>query len=255
MIVIITIFISGSVGARGPIIIYIFSLLILNHYIFKRKSRLLTIKSILLIPIFTFLILALLQLREKPLSFFLENKDLLVEGIVEDIESGLIARVGRLERDLVILGYFDNNEFWFGKSYLGLIYAPIPRSIFPEKPPVDSGMYLRSMALGRKVNPPTSVDTLDGSSWPEHNWAGYMNFGLLGLFFLNFLSGYIYGVIYSYVKKTNFNIIVTTYMALIFIGGVPILSPPGIVKQITYLLIIHIILLFFFLPRKIKFTL
>ena len=253
MIVILTIFISGSIGARGPIIIYLFSLFILNHYVFRRKSSLISIKFILIFPILAFLILALLQLREKPLSFFLLNKGALVENVFEDIESGLIARVGRLERDLVILGYFKNNQFWYGKSYLGLIYAPIPRSNFPEKPPVDSGMYLRTLALGKKVNPPISVDKLDGSSWPEHNWAGYMNFGLLGLFSLNFLSGYFYGVVYSYVKNTNFNILVTSYMSLIFIGGIPILSPPGLVKQITYLLFISIILLFFFMPKKLKF--
>ncbi|MGQ7112601.1 hypothetical protein ACUOFC_34980, partial [Escherichia sp. TWPC-MK] len=55
---------------------------------------------------------------------------------------------------------------WLGKSYLDLFKAPLPRSIYPEKPPVDDGMYIRTIAEGYNVTPSRPVQELYASSWP-----------------------------------------------------------------------------------------
>lgn len=246
LIVTLTAFVSLSIGARGPLIILIISIFIVNHFLVKKRVNLLNLNSFILIPFLVFFILSFLQFRKNPLSYYIDDYKAFTNGIVDDFESGFVARVGRMERDIVILGYFNENDFWYGKSYMGLMYAPIPRSIFPEKPPVDSGMYLRSIADGNKITPPMPVNQLSGSSWPEHNWVGYMNFGLFGLIFINYLSGYIYGSIYKFVRNNYFNIFLTSFMALFFVGGIPILSPPGLVKIFTFLIVIFLTSLFFY---------
>ena len=81
-----------------------------------------------------------------------------------------------------IIDYFDNNNKWDGASFLGLLSAFIPSSFYPDKPPVDDGMYLYSLAHGNKVNPPMPTKDLDGTSWPLETFGSmYANFGFIGV--------------------------------------------------------------------------
>ncbi|WP_299051363.1 O-antigen polysaccharide polymerase Wzy [uncultured Polaribacter sp.] len=246
-----TAFLVGGLGARGPVIIFIISIIIMRHYMVKRVSTILNRKTVWLIIILPFFIVTLLQLRKNSLTYFINNTEELIENSINDFESGFIARVGRLERDIVILGYFNENSFWYGKSYLGLITAPIPRTLYPEKPPVDSGMYLRAMAVGDVIEPPLPVYKLRTSSWPEHNWVGYMNYGFIGFIIFFFLSGLLFGKIYKYIKSRKFPLFPTCFYAMFAVGGAPILSPPGLVKLVTVFVVIYILLLFVFVPIRI----
>lgn len=245
-----SVFLVGGLGARGPVIIYIISIIIMRHFLIKKINVIFNRKTISLLIVLPIFIVALLQLRKNSLSYFIENTDELVEKTIKDFESGFIARVGRIERDIVILGYFNENNFWYGKSYLGLLSAPIPRSIYADKPPVDSGMYLRAMAVGDIVVPPMPVYKLRTSSWPEHNWVGYMNFGLIGFLIFYFLSGLLLGKIFKYIKDRNFPIFPTCFYAMFAVGGTPILSPPGLVKIVTIFMVIFILIFFILTPLK-----
>ncbi|WP_321290259.1 O-antigen polymerase [uncultured Sunxiuqinia sp.] len=247
-----TIMIIGSMGARGPVIIFIISTMIMYHFLIKRIKTLINpkyITAIILLPIF---IVVMLQLRSNSLSFYLNNKDVLIENSIESFESGFIARVGRLERDIVILKYFTDNDFWWGKSFYGLVYAPIPRSIFPKKPPNDSGMYLRVMALGQKVTPPMPVSQLGSSSWPEWNWVGYMNWGLPGFILFFYFSGLLFGKLFKYITFHKYPVIASCIFSILAVGGPPILSPPGIINLLMFFIVTFILMFFAFLPFKVR---
>lgn len=226
----------GALGARGPILSLWIAVIFIGHYRIKRLPGIISFKFIIILVGFAAFALSVLQFRSGEVSIEDFSAGRLGDGLVNSFEQGFIGRVGRLERDIVIVGYFDANEYWFGSSYLGVLVAPIPRSIFEAKPPVDSGMYLRSMALGRKINPPMPVNSLNGSGWPEDNWAGYMNFGVIGYIFLMGLSGWVYGSIFSSFTRNGAPLCLGAIVGVYFSKGLPILSPKGIVMLLTLLL-------------------
>lgn len=248
-----TIFILGSIGARGPVALFLLSLLFMSHYLFKRVKNLLNFKTVLLVLILPFFIVILLQFRSNSFSYYMENQEELVKNSIEDLESGFIGRIGRLERDIVILKYFEENDFWWGKSYLGLFYAPIPRGFLSEKPPNDTGRYLRGIALGNKVEPPLPVAQLPNSSWPEGNWAGYMNFGILGFFILVWVSGVFFGRIFNYINSRRFPVFPTIIFCTIAVGGAPNFSPYGLVTLLTSFFYFFILFRFFGLLKLVRF--
>ena len=107
--------------------------------------------------------------------------------------------------------YVKENGYWYGKSFLGLLTAPIPSSFFAEKPPVDDGMYLYSICNGRNVEPIMPTKLLDGSSLPLETFgAMYLNFGPLGVLFGMFVVGLMIG--FSYYKMVKNNM---TFMGLL----------------------------------------
>ena len=108
--------------------------------------------------------------------------------------------------------------YWYGKSFLGLITAPIPSSFFNDKPPVDDGMYLYSICNGRNVEPVAATKSLDGSSFPLETFgAMYLNFGpvgvLLGMFVVGLAIGFAY---YKMIKKNGDFMSLLMYVIVLF---------------------------------------
>ena len=251
--------IFASLGARGPSLSFIILLIVLTHYKYKKFKTFINKKTILLALLTPTFVLGMLQFRHNEAATTDISINQVINNSVASLESGFIARIGRLERDIVTLGYFNDHSYWYGASYLGIFTAPIPRTIFQDKPPVDSGMYLRSMALGQTIEPPLPASALDGSGWPETYMAGYMNFGFIGLFSLVIVSGVIYGKFFKSLEILNFPILGVTYFAKIFAQGPIVLSPKGVVDILTNLLMIILIWLIYnitswlhFYRRRIK---
>lgn len=238
----------GSMGARGPVLIFIFSIILMYHYTVKRIVSLINYKSILIAIVIPFFIVGMLQFRTNSFTYLSQNTDVLISKSISSLESGFIARIGRLERDIVILKYFETNDYWWGKSFYGLVYAPIPRSMIYQKPPNDTGMYLRSMALGNIVEPPMPISSLENSSWPEGNWVGYMNWGFPGFIVFFYLSGLLFGKFYWYIKKDHFPLFPAIIFSIIAIGGPPILSTPGLIKILMIFIIVYALIIFVYLP-------
>ena len=108
-----------------------------------------------------------------------------------------------------IIDYFDNNNKWDGASFLGLLSAFIPSSFYPDKPPVDDGMYLYSLAHGNKVNPPMPIKDLDETSWPLETFGSmYANFGFIGVV----MGMLLLGCVISYTFKKWFIVIMNSNM-------------------------------------------
>ena len=228
------VFMLASIGQRAPVLALFFSLMVVHHYGCRRLKAIFNLKNCSLVVFLLTFFIVTVQFRTPGAveRYFSEPTTLLADSLAS-IERHVIARFGRVERDIVIIQYFSENELWFGASYLSVLVAPIPRGFYEDKPPVDTGRYLVAMAKGGRVNPPVPTNMLPSYGWPDGNMAGYMNFHLPGLFFLNFLSGAFLGFFYVCVKLSKYNPGVTgIYALLAWYGGVK-LSPMGIVDILT----------------------
>lgn len=223
----------GSFGSRGPVVNFVLSLLVVRHLVIKKYGISVFFKLAILGPILVAFVLVFLELRENQDARQSNDLGILVSDSISNLETGFIARIGRLERDIVILNYFDTHDYWQGRSYLGLLYAPIPRSLMENKPPNDTGMYLRYMALGYDVTPPVPVRDLAGSGWPEGNWAGYMNFGVTGFVVWFFVSGYMMGSFFCFLYRYRYPVLPCISYSMLVIGGAPVLSVLGLVYYAT----------------------
>lgn len=85
----------------------------------------------------------------------------------------------------------DKDGFYFGKTLINLIYVPIPRSTWPEKPvTAESGV------VGMQLK---GVSKAAGAGLPPGIFAyGYLQFGIGGVFLLALLAGIFCGAIEKY---------------------------------------------------------
>ena len=146
----------------------------------------------------------------------------------------LIIRLSPIRASIVTAGYFQDHDYWYGASFTSLLYAPIPRSMYPEKPPVETGRYTKNIALGEEVNPPTPDSQLPVySALPEGNLIYYQNFGFL-YFIVIFILGGFYSFFYRLVISTHSSFLLFFYLG--FWGGGVTLGVGGIVNIIMIFL-------------------
>ena len=79
--------------------------------------------------------------------------------------------------------------FLYGKSYLALFSAPIPRTTWPDKPPVSLGAFVKTDVFGLR--------TVSGGWPPNIVGEAHINFGIAGMIFLMFLYGMFIRFIYN----------------------------------------------------------
>lgn len=234
VIVMLVSFIELSAGSRWFFGLYIYSVFLSYHYMVRPIKKIFNIYTTIIVTAAVIISLWLVLLREGTAS----------EGhwsVGETIELHLIKRLGIIERQVTVVGYFSEQGYWLGSSYLGLLEAYKPRDTYVAKPPIDTGIYLRALSKGEYVNPPASVSSLQPTSWPEGNLAGYMNFGFFGYILIYLMSGAILGIIYQLVRLREKAIGgVILYALLSFMGNLN-LSPYGLFNLGTILFIVTVI--------------
>lgn len=175
-------------------------------------------------------------------------------GITELMnERGRTALLGvsYVDHHLLVTSHFTVDNLWLGRSYLDLLTAPVPSSAMVGKPPVDDGVYLRTIASGRHVVPPMSRDELAATSWPPETLGiGYMNFWLPGAVAGMLLVGLIQGVAYRWIRESGggvFYIIVYGFFVLNLH-----LSNLRLVQTAVSLTLLSALFLLFFYPRNLR---
>lgn len=213
-------FILVSLGQRSPLALLFFILLLVHHYSIKRFSSILNKKILLVVLSLVVFMFTVVQLRpgQDSVSFF------------ERFERDVIQRLGIIERQVVVVGYFDVHDYWYSGLYSSLLYAFLPRNLYPSKPPVDTGVYLHGIRQGEVISPPVAAIDLEPTSWPDGFLAGYMSFGFFGLITLCFLSGYLYGFIYRLLLFSGFSAPIVVLYSMVGFMGVKPLSPLGVVE-------------------------
>jgi len=179
------------------------------------------------------------QVRHGLITF--DRSGLQYQVIKDRFQSDVIQRLGTLERQVVVIGYFNKHDFWHGALYESLLHAYKPRNLYPDKPPVDTGVYLNHIRQGGALYPPVPANSLAPSSWPDGYLAGYISFGVPGLLLISIASGALFGFFYRLVRLTNFAIgPVIIYGLFGFMGAVP-LSPLGITYMLSIIIPVSIL--------------
>lgn len=213
--------IMSGLGGRKALLILIIEALLLYHYTMKRIDikRFLKMRYILgVIALYLFFVLmskfrtegAAEAFLQDPLTFTKNSS----KGIFETIQSE-----SYVSFFMTIIYYFKTHALWLGRSFIGLVTAIIPSSLYPGKPPVDDGTYLYSICQGRtNIVPPMSFGNLDSSSYPLETFGSmYANFGIVGLFVGMIVLGEIYGYAYRKMKNSSYSLFsVVIYTQIIF---------------------------------------
>ena len=222
-----TVFIIGAVfmltalGQRTPVGIMVFGILLMHHYKVKNIRNILNIRMA---------VLAILMVSF--LFFFVQVRG----GGTNKFKVDVIKRLGVIERQVIVIGYFNEHDFWYGGLYESLLHAYKPRSSFPDKPPIDTGVYINTIRQGTVIYPPVPANSLNPTSWPDNYLAGYMSFGFIGLILVAVTSGLVFGFFYRLVLLSNFATgPIMFYGMLGFMGAKP-LSPYGI-TQLLFIII------------------
>lgn len=198
----------AGLGGRKSLVLLLFETLVIYHYCVNRISikEYIRPKNIVLFIFVGFFFFAFVQFRtEGALERFIANPLSVFDSYSFN---NFLTGESYVPLYMMVLDYFDSHALWYGKSFLGLITAVIPSSLYAKKPPVDDGMYLYSICQGRiDIMPIMSTSSLDGSSYPLETFGSmYSNFGIIGLLFGMLLLGIVYGSIYRKMVKRNYTL-------------------------------------------------
>jgi hypothetical protein len=195
--------ILGSAGARSGVIALFLLALMVWHYSVRRFRSALT-PGTLVVGVFLLVVILVLPLFRYAGAYekYTERPQLLVADAAATL--GRVApQFSMYDRGVIMLSYFDAGRFWWGASYRDLLYAPIPRSRFRNKPPVDDGVYFAEIISGREVRPSRPARELSVTSWPMGHFTAYMNFGWPGFIVVMLLIGIITGAAYEYMRMSG----------------------------------------------------
>jgi oligosaccharide repeat unit polymerase len=197
----------GGMGGRKYILFIIFYALFIYNYSVKKVniSRILSIRNILIacIVAFIFALLPMLRMHGR-FDYMIQNPIEIITLAISNI-SMLFVNESYVPFYITVVHYFNSSNMWYGASFLGLLTAFIPSSLYPLKAPVDDGMYLYSIILGRTdVYPVMPTSGLNLSSYPLETFGSmYANFGFLGVILGMLLLGSIISKTYRYMQKKN----------------------------------------------------
>jgi len=203
-------------GSRKHAMSLVISVLLVWHYSVKRIAhpvRVAAIIGALMAPYFVGMPLA----RSGRVEHYVNNPGELAVDISDNM-AVVASQLSYVTTYVFVTDHFDLTNIWFGRSYLDLLKAPVPRGLMPDKPPLDEGNYIYSLAQGGQVYPGMPSSDLDGVGWPpETLGACYMNFHVAGVVCGMFLLGVVFRGVYTYMVMSRFNLYsLLIYQAVMF---------------------------------------
>ncbi len=154
---------ESTFGGRKDTVYLVFFGLLIYHYS-KNKVKILSIRTVVIVSIVIIYFLLMPVFRTDGAFEHYSNNpnDLIADAFEQPINQ--VNSFSYTRHHLLVLDEFDISDIWLGKSYLDLIYSPIPRTLYEDKPPIDDGVYLRSIVLGYEVEPNMAFTDLFRSS-------------------------------------------------------------------------------------------
>jgi oligosaccharide repeat unit polymerase len=222
VLVLATATILSTLGGRKGTMVLLLMIIPTWHYGVRRIRRI-TWQAVLFAALITPYFVAVPILRSSgAVEHYQNSPDELWPDIIANLRT-VVSDLSYVDTYLFITNYFTLENIWMGQSYLDLLLAPIPSTIYPDKPPIDDGMYVNALARGLDVTPGTAYRELQSSSWsswpPETMGAMYMNYWLPGVVVGMYLLGALYQTAYRYLRLCNyslFSIYVYTHLLLNF---------------------------------------
>lgn len=217
-----------SMGGRAPLLTVLVLVVLTAHYGVRRRRRLLTPGIITLGVLMLLVGIVMPMFRKKDaLARYSGNPAIMVDDVMRNV-SYVAPQFSQFDRTAVMLNYFTPERLWLGRGYVDLLYAPIPRSMFKRKPPVDDGVYFKEIADGRPTTPSRPAHEMRPTSWPMGTLTTYMNFGPAGLMAAMLFSGLLVGATYHWMRRSGYNPFAIFIYSVVAMGG-PQLSVYGIV--------------------------
>jgi hypothetical protein len=96
--------------------------------------------------------------------------------------SAFFKTISYVDTYLFIVAHFERAAHWGIAIFQNLPVSFLPSLLFPNKPPVDEGVYIKSLLEGYTVFPPMPAADLYPSSLPPETFGnGYAAFGPIGV--------------------------------------------------------------------------
>lgn len=210
-------FMSSVFGGRKPVVLALaISFIFWSFYRGVPKRAWLKIALILmLVPLYSIFILLFRSGDYNSASIIFDH---MISDMAK-LTTSAISEVSYIHIYAFIFDVFSIDEYWLGASW-GDIWLRLMSTDRLYSPPVDEGIYIRSLWQGLPVTPPTPYVYLFPSAWPpETIGVGYANFGLIGLIVLMFFKGYISATFYksATLDPSRINLVtIYAYMTLMF---------------------------------------
>lgn len=195
-----------SFGGRATsVLLFLIILMIWNYSV--DKIKIFTLRNVIIVLlVFIYIIMVPLLRAENALYAYMNDINVLFEQIIKS-GTNIIKEISIVDRNLFAINYFSLDNIWYGKSFVDLVYAFIPSSFYPDKPPVDDGVYIWTLVNGIYVEPSLPYHNLLQSSWPlETMGMMYANFWIPGVIVGMFVLGIIQSFTYNLMKNSEFTV-------------------------------------------------
>ncbi len=222
---------------RVDIVYLLLSILVIKHYSYKKIK----LKYLLGFIFISFTILSILGSIVK-----VKDEDTTINFNFSSIIENIVYAphfLGVGKTSVIIATIPEKESFHFGKSYLSILFAPIPRPMWPEKPVIRVGRFV-GQNLYEKGNFTGVPPGIVGES--------YLNFGWAGIFIIPFLLGALIKKIYNKIIKTNhIDMIQLGFYSIFIIFSIEIITTDftGAVIRFLSLYIPYIIIIRFSFKR------
>lgn len=210
-----------GLGGRKTMLIMIIEMIFVYHFTvreIKIKDVLRPRNIAILILIYVFFIVIVQFRYEGTFEAFISNPLAFINSNNKSVTS-ILTGESYVKYYMAVIEYFKEHSYWLGKSFLGLITAFIPSSLYPGKPPVDDGMYLYSICMGRQdIMPVMATRSLNLSSYPLETFGSmYANFGFMGVLIGMIILGHIINRTYKRIEKNNYRVLdIIIYAQMLF---------------------------------------
>lgn len=228
----------ATLGGRKPVIGLFVSSLFVYHYGVARLRRPKLGHVIVAAMLAVFFVVNPVLRSPGGLESVASDPSTLLE-IAEENGESLAVDLSYVYAYVFVTDQFDSSNVWLGRSYLDLSRAALPSSLSPSKPPVDDGVYIRSLAEGLDVSPGSPFTDLYPSSWPGETFATtYMNFWVPGILLGMYVVGFLHSICYHYMVRTRFQL----WTILLYANTVNYfeLSNLRIVQALTHLAVLFL---------------
>lgn len=203
---------------RAPVIEALMLIIFAINYKYKR-IRLLSVlkpKVIIFIIIFMCIIIIMPEFRSsKGFNDFKLDRQT-ISNTISRITT-IFVEYSYTSRDAFVYSNYNVNNMYYGRTIVNLITAPLPRSVFPWKPPVDDGLYLANYVHGYYITPPSNFYQIYNSFPFSSQGSLYANFGVLGIILGSLLMGLLYEHLYKILIDTQYNtLIIIIYQIILY---------------------------------------
>lgn len=197
-------------GNRSSIAMLVISLLIAWHFHIKRMSF---FKLVIVLLVAVTLLQGLKVIRNTAVKEAVGNEMVSTQSFWLDVSTSMHFS----QFDAFMLAFRDAGDrfdYRYGKDFLNGLLSWVPRSLYPAKESYHIGGWFRRVYQPSLINgwPVTTI-----GSW-------YVNFGLIGIIFGGFFSGFIASIFdanYRSVKDSTWQAVISPVLAFfLFEGGV-----------------------------------